>query len=745
MASNLQRVGTSLLDMDGIATQLHIKGVLTGVDTLSGEEQYSPFITVKDITTAGSSKAIIQYIGVDSDNTPLAVSNIAIAYKDSLTSAIDRTTVRNAKFIDEHSPDYFFPAESGVSINDESKNLVEVFNKEIADIRAEHIQLMSYVAKYGLTEHYRPWAGFYDTFRENFPLHEIECLGTARVNSTSRSVVEISTSDIGNFAEGDYVVAVNGNDITNKNHRSITTIKRIDGQRITFNKPVSFDIRQHQTHLYKSYGTLYNNSFVFGAFLEQAPGDSVFYTGVDDDNYRTYRRIAVSHTGFATTFRVNPSRANGTATYYLDNIEISVKKTGTPGALKCYVINAADINNFQSPEQAKRTNILVAESQPLVCDAALGETIVQFDFKQDGSLPLLSNIDQGVDGDVGRTRFCMIIEALSADANNYYDMLFLQHYDAEKGTLSDLQMNNIVYEYSQQPSSDLTSLDLFKPLTTSTVINNSDMYYGVSLRSVIESSLDPASEGLYSAVFKTYEPVSVNNARLTLRVAREGYYTVAATSADENGNIAAEGTIRYQEDKAYRLADEQVYNRSGIAVATDTDEEDNNRKIAVGSNIIKVKSISGDTITIVNGGNVVVGDPVYPIGYVATLLCSCKKWNAATQKLTPVGTSVKVPLKLIAIQPALFDQEIKQTIKDIETDTSLQPSQRSRLRDKLLKSDNIVFEADIDNEQEYNCFELQIFWRTMASIVLKSFAGRIYDLSLSLNRKVFWNTTVADE
>lgn len=744
MASNLQRVGTSLLDMDGIATQLHIKGVLTGVDTLSGEEQYSPFVTVKDITTAGSSRAVIQYIGVDNENAPLSVSDIAIAYKDSTASAADRTTVRNAKFIDEHSSDYFFSAENGVSVNDASKNMADMFNKEIADIRAEHILLMSYVAKYGLIDHYRPCAGFYDTFRENYPLHETGCLGTARRDSAARGVIEINTYDAGNFAVGDYVVAVNGDDITNKNNRTITTIKSISGQRITFNNSLSFDIKQNKTHLYKSYGTPYNNSFIFGSFLEQAPGDTVFYTGVDDDNYRTYKRIDTSHTGFATTFRVNPSKANGSAAYYLDNIEISVRKIGTPGALKCYVINAADIANFQSPEQAKRTNILVAESQPLVCDAALGETIVQFDFRKDGSLPLLSNIDQGLDGDTGRTRFCMIVEALSADANNCYDMLFLQHYDPETGLLSDLQMNNVVYEYSLQPSSDITSLELFKPLVTSTTINNSDMYYGVSLRSVIESSLDPASEGLYSAVFRTYDPVNVNSARLTLRIAREGYYTVAAASADENGNVAANGTIRYEENKAYRVVDEQSYNRSGIALTSDSNEEENNRKIAVGNNIIKVQSINGNTITVANGGHIAVGDPVYPIGYVATLLCSCKKWNATTQKLVSAGTPVKVPLKLTAIQPALFEQEVKQTIEDIETDTTLQPSQRARLRDKLIKSDNIIFEADVNDTQEYNCFELQVYWRTMAGMVLKSFAGRIYDLSLSLNRKVFWNTTVGD-
>lgn len=741
MSNNLQRVGTSLIDMDGVATQLHVKGVLTGVNSKTGEEQYSPFITVKDITTAGSDKALIQYLGVDNLGIPLPVSNVAIAYKEAGSSTIDRGTVRNAKYLDNKAPEYFFPAENGIAIDNGVQNMAEKFNKEISDIKAEHVQLMSYVAKNGLISNYRPLTGFYDTFREGYPLHEIQKLGTAFVDSTAQNTIRVKTEEIGNFSEGDFVVVVNGDDITNKSYRSILKIEKINGTTITLSGYTGFDIKANKVHLYKSYGTAFGNSFVFGSFLEQAPGDSIFYTGVDDDNYRTRRKISASHTGFATTFRVNPSKANGSAAYYLDTIEICAKKVGAPGALKCYVINAADITNFEDPEQAKDDGILVAESQPLILDTATGETIVEFKFAQSGVLPLLDNIDQGMDGDVGRTRFCMIVEAVSADATNYYEILFLQHYDQTTGVLSDLQMNNIVYEYSLQPSLELMSTDYFSPLTTSKTINSADMYYGVSLRPVIASSLDPADKGLYSASFKTYEPVTVNNARLTLRIAREGYYTVNSTSANESNNVADEGTVTYLEDKTYRAADEQAFAYDGISIVSDNYEE-GNRNVIIGNHITEVKAISNNRITIAKGANILKGNPIYPMGYLATLLCSCKKWDSEKQQLVTVGIPVRVPLKVVTIQPALFEQEVQQIKSNIETNTSLQLIQKSRLKDKIMISDNIIFEADLDNEQEYNCFELQIFWRTMASTILKSFTGRIYDLSLNLNRKVFWNTTI---
>lgn len=54
MSTNLQQVGTPLLDMDNVATQLHIKGVLIGIDEETGEENYSPFISLNDLKVAGT-------------------------------------------------------------------------------------------------------------------------------------------------------------------------------------------------------------------------------------------------------------------------------------------------------------------------------------------------------------------------------------------------------------------------------------------------------------------------------------------------------------------------------------------------------------------------------------------------------------------------------------------------------------------------------------------------------------------
>ena len=737
MSTNLQQIGTPLLDMDNIATQLHIKGVLSGIDS-KGEEQYSPFVTVEDLSNAGADNALIKYFSVDSNGKPVPVSRIALAYVPTTAgSTVDRNTVTNSKYLDGKAAGYFATKEYGDSINSATAALADAFNKEIADIRSEHVQLMSHIAKYGLIDNYKPFAGFYDTFRDAYPVHQQGYLATAFVDSQSQNMIRVKTEEIGYFSAGDYVVVVNGDNINDNLNRAILKIDRISGTTIIFSGYTGFPIKAEQTHVYRSFGSVHKNSFAFGSFAERHASETAkIYTGVDDDNYRTRKKIRVSHTGFATTFRINPSRANGTDTYYLSNIEICAKKVGSPGALKCYVINAAHIGDFEDPAQARDEGYILAESQPLTLDTKLGEHIVEFDFQQNGQYPLLENIDQGIDGDTGRTRFCMIIEAVSADSTNYYELLFLQHYDPTTNTLSDLQMNNVVYEYAEQPSTEMMSTDSFKTLTTNNTINNSDLFYGVTLRAVEESSFAPTDAGLYSAEFKTYEPVKVNNARLNLRVAREGYFTVTSTSASTSNNVADGGTVRYIENKSLRVPAEQTMNYDGFAVVSDQGEE-GNRKIVVGTNVVELDHVDGDKLVIKKGAYIKAGDPVYPMSYTASLLCSNKSWNAETQTYVNVGTPLRVPLKISCVQPAYLEQEKSKMISNV-VDVSTEPSAKTRLIDRILVSDNLVFEADLSSEEEFNHFQLQIYWRSMASKTCQSFAGRIYDLALSLNRKVFW-------
>lgn len=734
MSTNLQQIGTPLLDMDNVAAQLHVKGALLSVE--DGVEKYSPFVTVEDLEKAGSENSLVKYFTVDSEGVSIPIKQIAKAYvpEDAdINTVIDRETVKNAKYLDSKAAAFYATKEYCDKINSFTETLANAVNKEIADIRAEHVQLMSYIAQQGIIENYKPFAGFYDTFRKAYPVHQKEYVTKPIVDSPSQNMIRIPEDKLKYFAEGDYIVIVNGINIYDSLNRAILKIDKIRGTTLILTGYTGFSIRAETTYIYRSLGSVYKNSFAFGYFKDQHASDSKMYTGVDDDNYRTRRKINANHTGFATTFRINPSRANGSDSYYLSSIEICAKKVGSPGPLKCYVINAINIDKFEDPTSARAAGYILAESQPLTFDNKLGETVVEFDFLQDGQYPLLTDIDRGIDGDTGRTRFCMIIEALTADSRNYYELLFLQHYDANTNTVSDLQMNNIVYEYSEIPSTELMSEDIFTPLITNNTINNADMFYGITLRPVEDGYFIPSDEGLYSAEFKTYEPIKVNNARLTIKVAREGYFTVASTSANTNDDVADGGTVRYVEDKSFRIAAEQSSNYNGFAVLSDQGEI-GNRKVIIGTHIVELDRVDGDKLIIKKGAHITTGEPIYPMSYTASLLCYNRYWDENSQTYVTSNTIARIPLKISCVQPSYHEQE-KDTILSNMKDADI--ILKSRLKEKIMISDNLIFEGDLDTEEKFNCFQLQIYWRSMAGKICQSYAGRIHNLSVSLNRKAF--------
>lgn len=736
MSTNLQQIGTPLLDMDNVAAQLHIKGALIDVEE-DGTEKYSPFVTLKDLEKAGSENSLVKYFTVDDNDSPVPISRIAVAYAPedaNVNTAIDRETVKNAKYLDGKAAAFYAAKDYCDKVNSSAETLANAINKEIADIRAEHVQLMAYIAQQGIIENYKPFAGFYDTFRKSYPVHQKDYITKPVVDSPSQNIIRIPEDKLKYFSEGDYIVVVNGTNIYDSLNRAILKIDKIQGTTLILTGYTGFPIRADTTYIYRSLGCAYKNSFAFGYFEEQHASDSKIYTGVDDDNYRTRRKIRADHTGFATTFRINPGRANGSDSYYLSSIEICAKKIGSPGPLKCYIINAINIDNFEDPASAKAAGYILAESQPLIFDNKLGEAIVEFDFLQDGQYPLLKDIDRGIDGDTGRTRFCMIIEALTADSSNYYELLFLQHYDTDTNTLSDLQMNNIVYEYSEIPSTELMSESIFTPLTTNNTINNADMFYGITLRPIEDGYFVPSDEGLYSAEFKTYEPIKVNHARLTIKVAREGYFTVASTSANTNDNVADGGTVRYVEDKSFRIAAEQSSNYNGFAVLSDQGEAEN-RKVIIGTHIAELDRVDGDKLIIKKGAHIKTGEPVYPMSYTASLLCYNRYWDENSQSYVTGNTVARIPLKISCVQPSYHEQE-KSLILSNEKDADV--ILKSRLKEKIMISDNLIFEGDLDTEEEFNHFQLQIYWRSMAGKICQSYAGRIHSLGVSLNRKVFW-------
>lgn len=734
MSTNLQQVRTPLIDMDDVATHLHIKGVLTGVNEETAEEQYAPFITTDDLIKAGTDNALINYITSDTDGNPVSAKRLALAYLPQDGSNVDRNTVKNAMQLGGIDASEYYSSNSGAAAENKTAKIIEQFGADISDLKAQYTQLMNLLSKKGIIDNLRPWAGFYDTFRTTYPVHQNTYLATAFVDSQAQNMIRVKDEEIGYFSEGDYVVVVNGDDLTNIANRKLLRIDKITGSTMIFEGYTGFSIKAEQTRVYRSLGSVNKNSYEFGFTQSSYAGEKEIYTGVDDDNFRIRRKIKASNTGYATTFRINPSRANGASSYFLSNIEIAAKKIGSPGDLKCYIINAARIDEFESPQQARDTGIILAESQPLSMENKTGETIVAFDFFNDGQYALLENIDQGVGTDAGRTRFCMIIEALEADSDNYYELLFLQHYDETTNTLTDLQLNNILYEYAEEPSLTAAATDNFKTLNTDANINNADLFYGITLRPVEEGTFSAVAEGLYSAAFKTYEPIRASKAKLTLRVAREGMFTVTSTSADSSNDVKDKGTVKYIEDISYRDNSEKNLSIDGFAVLSDSGE-DHNRLIVIGSNVYEIERVNGDSIVIKGGGHIEPGDPIYPLSYTAYLTCSNKQWDAETQSYKIVGDPVSVPLKTISVQPCYFEPERDIMIKMSEDETA-DETIRAKFRKKLAMSDNLVFEAELSDSREFNNFQLQIYWRSMANKSSSSFAGRIYDLSVSLDRAI---------
>jgi hypothetical protein len=220
-----------------------------------------------------------------------------------------------------------------------------------------------------------------------------------------------------------------------------------------------------------------------------------------------------------------------------------------------------------------------------------------------------------------------------------------------------------------------------------------------------------------------------------MRVAREGMFNVVSTSADDDNNVPDNGTIKFKEDLTYRTASEQAVTLDGFAITANAGET-GNRKIVVGTHVTEVESIEGDKIVIKKGANIEPGAPIYPMSYSATLTCSNKYWDEDSQEYKTEGEPVKVELKIASVQPYFLEQEtniMSNAINKMETNDNL----RANFRNKLAISDNLIFEAPISETREFNNFDLQIHWRMMASKASISFAGKIYDLSVSLDRKVY--------
>ena len=726
MASNLTKAGTSVLKMDEISQLLDIK---------------YDFITKDELAYAGDETKDKKGALIHKNGQKIKeIAGVAPRLLAVAVDSNDRTTVANALHLGGRAPADYFTVTEAASVKSKLQQMQETYAAEIRELKDELNQLHMEMAKKGVMEEYKPYAGFYDVFHADYPLHECGIIATVDQNTTVQNRIHLKSEDFAKFHVGDHIL-VQTDEITGPRSHIVAVIRaKLNGAGITntieLDRATGFANRAGKVHIYKSYGMNFKNTFAFGRFVDDKPGDRDIFSCLDDDNYRTRKRITADRTGFATTFRINPSKSKGSNKFFLDKIEIQVKKYGNPGDLMCYVINADDVGKWVNPKQAKDDGILIATSKPLHVDEKDGEHIEEFYFgDSDDNMPLIKDIDKKDKKD----RFCMIVEAMSADSrSNYYEILFLQHYDEATNTFTDLQLNNTCYSYQQLDAATLKRISdrnevVTGALSTTEELNKCDMYYGITLKQCEEGQFIPHDDGIYTAKFTTQEPIVGRHARLTMRVAREGVFKVDSCS-EADGNVQAGGSITYEEDETYRLTEDDAKDNKINGFANDV----TNHLLAIGTNIVAVSSVQGENITPKTALHVEKGDPIYPIGYTARLIASNVKKDEKTGREIESDVT-PIELTLTQIQPDYTPQQRK-IIEEKLKNPQISDFERTRLRNKNRISDRLIFEADIklpDSNGDligFNKFELQVNWTRTCSSAFKSFAGRIYDLSVSIDR-----------
>ena len=614
----------------------------------------------------------------------IGANRIAIAANDT-----DRTTVGNSLKLDGKDADEYTLSATTETVIAKEASIQSNFGSDIADLRDELYQLKLDLAKQGLTVNSLPHAGFIDLFRSNDPVHVHEVIDSASQNSINANEIVVSAQRFDQFAVGEWI-AIHIKD-AQRYHVCQIMSKKPDGITLVFSPSTTYAIHSGQADIYKSLGESVDGSFNFFKTADNLPGAKEMESNLTDDTFRVRRQIKEAHTGFGYTFRI-PEEKRG----FLYSISVQGRAYGTPGALIAYVLHDHDLENFKNPAQAKADGIILATSQTATRAASNGEGIIAFDFYNGVSYPMLTQLDE-VDHTV---RYAVVIETLSADNLNYYDLVFLQGRDSN-GAAIDLQLNNITYGYAQQADSSVNAA-----FTTDSSINSADLYYEIITRPIVNNGFVPHREGIYTAKFRTEKPIEISQARVTMRIGREGYFCSNNTQA---GAYPAGYSFPFKKEawtNGYDMMD-----LAGVGLnATDY--------VVIGNEFRSVSSQNASELVLQSGmyaNNTNL--PVYRCGYDLTLRAYREEFNATTQ--APMITdSAVIVLPFTAVIP-----------------------DRKKRSEKI--SDRLLFEADLftgDTVKRFNRFELQIHWKTGFNSVYEDdlykidLVGRIHDLVVALER-----------
>ena len=738
--SDLTKVGPSMLNMDDVAEDLRFE--------YHHVMKVAPVRTVDGVTTNLRENGNIdnpvlpQYHKqiMKADDTDLVAGvlseEIAVGYTEPRYDAdgnplvFDRTTIRNAMNLGDQPASYYATAEQAENIAKSNSNVVENYGQDIAEVRDELYQLKHELEKAGLIRNTEQSFGYNDIFRNGYKPYEHEPLFDLTTNDDVINVVidnitlRLTEDAVKQLDAGDYI-AIFYKDVKKVDVRQIKEIKE-DGETIVLDEGLTQAYTKDPENLTisKTYGISRDGNFYFAREADIKIGDRSIYTGFDDDTaYKVRRPINKETSSYGYSFRI-PEEKLG----FLTKFCIQAQAVGMP-TLTCYIIDEQDIGEFRNPLQAKNMYEkgdkdsngepkmhFFAASKPVTLDPDKGRYMVNFDFYDvdKESYPLLTRKDTKMK----RIRYVAIIVGTYVDDENYANVLFLTDAEAIKNgsANADLEKNNFVYTYTEQPEKSQNSA-----LTKSEELQDSDLYYEIIIKEQIKSDMEEIPRGIYSAKMKTSYPQGVSRARLMMRIKREGGQWFA--------NISDSGVYGTSINPSFEVENkigEEIRNVTpmgfGSEIRKPLELRENEKDL-----IVKPDMIIGNVITSGTGIDREIApnkplyvepqDMVYRNAYIVSVKGKRYEFNEKTNQYEAKDTK-KIYLKPKAI--------IRDGIKYADD----------------VYSDRIIWEGDFVDENNmplfFNELELQIYWErngfSESDKIRKEQIGIIHDLVFSTDR-----------
>lgn len=634
-------------------------------------EDLQAYLQLKQGFVAGDESAYdtLHVAGIPSGNIAISIEG-------------DRHTVSNSLKLGDREASEYLTVDDGGKIITSFEKIRSTYTKEMTDIRDEFYQLKSDLTRQGIVANVDSYKGFHDTFNKHDviynqdPVCEIEAfLSTSKIRTTQ---------DLSNDVFiGDYLVIKNVAENIDGGH--VCRVTDVENETFTFMPSYPGDTDISNVEVVKSLGTYYKGSFAFASKDENVPSNEVNHSTVDDDQYVKNMNIVGNGTGVAYSFKLGMQAFSGvedkTAGYLCDlklrGTVVNEAKLDESQTLTAYVIHERDRANFKNVEQAQEDNLIVAQSQPLVVSSRRNSHVFPFTFRDGDQYPVVRSHDDNLIP----VRYCLIVVTENPNGKDFPTecaIAFNTLYSQEGAVEADLQTNNSMYRfhevaYNSNDSSTTIDIDF----------QGKELYYSFGTREIVENTIVPFQNGLYTVSRKLPDCMKASYARVTLRVHREGMFEVSAAEADTH----------IKAGDLFAIAKEQgaggsydLYSTNGIGL-----NAVNSGHVIVGGKLIK---------GVANGIDQVVAESAVEIESRADVL--------------NIDNYV---VRLVAIKHTFNeDTATYETEKRVAAELAPSCVVRDRIRKDDTVSDRIIFEGVFEDEDGepilFDEYELQIAWKS---------------------------------